>query len=67
MNARLFPVSIEEQIACVERELALRRRVYPRWVEQGRMAEAKAAHEIGCMEAALDTLRGLAPKGQGDE
>jgi len=53
----LFPVSIKEQIACVERELALRRRAYTRFVSAGRMSQAKADHEIRAMAAVLETLR----------
>ncbi|GIX10330.1 hypothetical protein [Elioraea sp.] len=52
-------VSIERQIACVEREIRMRRRAYPRWVSQGRMPQEKADAEIAEMEAVLATLRGL--------
>jgi hypothetical protein len=52
-------VSIERQIACVEREIALRRRAYPRWVQAGRMTEHQADREVAEMEAVLATLRGL--------
>ncbi len=55
----LFPITIEEQIASVEREIAMRKRVYPRWCEQNRMSTQKADHEIACMEAVLDTLKGV--------
>lgn len=53
--------TLEAQIACVERELKMRLRVYPRWVEAGRMTQAKADAEIGAMEAALGTLQSLRP------
>jgi len=52
-------VSIERRIACVEREIALRRRAYPRWVQAGRMTEHQADGEVAEMEAVLATLRGL--------
>lgn len=52
-------VSIYDQIACVEREIAMRRRAYPRWIEQGRMTPQKSAQEIAAMEAVLETLRGI--------
>ncbi|WP_439579465.1 hypothetical protein [Elioraea sp.] len=52
-------VSIERQIACVEREIALRRRAYPRWVQAGRMTQRDADREFAEMEAVLATLRGL--------
>lgn len=34
---------------CVRRELAFRRRCYPRWIEKGTITEAKAAREIELM------------------
>ena len=53
-------VSYADQVACVERELAMRRRAYPRWVEAGKMTKAKADAETGAMTAVLETLQGLA-------
>jgi hypothetical protein len=52
-------ISYADQLACVVRELAMRRRVYPRWVESGKMTQAKADLEIRAMEAVAETLRGL--------
>lgn len=60
-------VPIAEQIACVERELRMRARVYPGWVAAGRMTRERAEAETRAMEAVLMTLRGLAPPApQGD-
>lgn len=61
----LFPeakvhASLDAQIACVKREVAMRRRAYPRWVQQGRMKQAVADHEIALMEEVQATLQGLA-------
>jgi hypothetical protein len=56
--------SLDEQIACVTREIALREKVYPKWIETGRMTKQKAEHEIAAMKAALGTLmaaRSIAP------
>ena len=50
-------VSIKAQIECVERELKMRRRVYPRWVDDGKMSQAKADQEIARMAAVLLTLK----------
>ena len=36
---------------CASRELKMRRRVYPRWVEQKRLTQQKADAEIAMMEA----------------
>jgi hypothetical protein len=55
--SQLFAPSLQEQIACIEREIALRRRVYPRWIEQGRLKPDKAEREIECMCAVLKTLK----------
>lgn len=64
--ADLFPeslpqVPLADQIACVERELAMRRRVYPGWVANGRMQIVTAELEITRMVAVLETLRQLEP------
>jgi hypothetical protein len=53
-------VPLTEQMACVTRELAMRRRVYPRFIWQGRMSAEDAARETWQMQAVLDTLRALA-------
>lgn len=49
-------VTLADQIACVKRELAMRRGVYPRWVATDRMKPEKAAAEIAAMEAVLITV-----------
>jgi len=43
-------------IACVERELQLRRQVYPRRVEAGKMTQATADEEMNRMVAIKKTL-----------
>ena len=48
--------TFDEMIACVRRELALRKRVYPRWVRSDRMSQQQADHEIACMQAIHDHL-----------
>jgi hypothetical protein len=48
-----------EQIAEIERELALRRAVYPKWVQAGKLNQALADRQVACMEGALRTLRWL--------
>jgi hypothetical protein len=44
-------ITTADKLACAERELALRKNVYPRWVEQGRMSAGRAAREIALMQA----------------
>ncbi len=48
MTAAFTPA---EKLACVQREIGQRLRAYPRWVEAGRMTQAKADREIACMRA----------------
>lgn len=53
---RLFPLTSDELVACVKREIALRERVYPKWISAGRMTQEKANHEIRCMRAVLNIV-----------
>jgi hypothetical protein len=53
----LFPPTLDEQIACVDREIKLRQRVYPRRIADRRMTQALAARQIALMEAVADSLR----------
>jgi hypothetical protein len=58
MNADdLFPVTRTDMVMEVERELALRRRVYPRLIATGRMKLQQAERQITVMEAVLEELR----------
>lgn len=50
-------VALADQIACVRREIALRNKVYPRWIEKGRMHQTQADREIETMIAVLATLQ----------
>lgn len=60
MSADLFPISLDDQIAAVRREIAMRERVYPRQVGNGRMTQTLADRELALMRAVLDTLRRVA-------
>lgn len=46
-----FIIDTADKLACAQRELTMRRRVYPRWVETGRMTQAKMDFEIRIMSA----------------
>lgn len=52
-----------DKLACVERELAFRRRVYARRVDAGKMSQKNADKEIGCMEAIRDDYKREVDKG----
>jgi len=53
-----------DKLACVQRELKLRQRVYPRFIEEGRLSAGRAAHELAAMEAIVADYTKLAEKGR---
>jgi hypothetical protein len=54
---------LRDQLRCVNRELKMRKFVYPKRVTSGVLKQEKADQEIDCMEAVRDTLMELiAPK-----
>jgi hypothetical protein len=55
-------ITTADKLACAERELKMRKRVYPRWVEEGRMSLGKSEHEIAAMEAIAADYRAIAEK-----
>lgn len=55
------PISLDDQLACVQREIRMRERVYPRWTATGKMTAAHAERELAAMRAVLDTLAALKP------
>lgn len=52
-------ITIDEQIQAVERELKLRRTLYPKWIEKRKIKKEKADYEIKAMEAVLESLKYL--------
>jgi hypothetical protein len=57
--------TLDEQIACVRREVGVRERVYPGWIEKGRIKPEAADRELEHMKAALRTLEHLRQLQQG--
>ncbi|HXF44881.1 MAG TPA: hypothetical protein VNK91_02065 [Burkholderiaceae bacterium] len=49
--------TITEQIIEIERELETRKRVYPKWVKDGRISPAEADRRVACLGSVLETLR----------
>jgi hypothetical protein len=47
----------QDKYECAKRELAMRRRVYPKWVDSGRMSQDKADHEIAVMAAIVEDYK----------
>ena len=54
--------TIEDQITCVKREISLRNKLYPGWVEHGKLAHSEALKEIRTMKAVLGSLERLRPQ-----
>jgi hypothetical protein len=54
--------TIRNQIRSVEREITMRERNYPKWVQAGRMSGAVADAEINTMKEVLATLKRVAAR-----
>jgi hypothetical protein len=53
-------ITLTEQIAEAQRELALRRRLYPGWVKSGKLDASTASYQLQAQEAITRTLERLA-------
>lgn len=49
-------MTLEEQIKIVKREIEYRKRLYPVWVQNGKMTQIEANYQIECMECVLNSL-----------
>jgi hypothetical protein len=54
-----LPLTLDAQIKEVAREIALRRRVYPRWVAAEKLSQTAAERQIEVMEAVKESLHRL--------
>lgn len=52
-------VTITEQIKGVRREIDYRKRLYPKWVADGRMKQKEADYQIELMEYVVNTLQAV--------
>ncbi len=52
-------IPLPDQIDCVKREIGMRERVYPTWVQRRRMSQEQADRELSRMRAVLRTLEAL--------
>lgn len=50
------PPDLHMQIAELERERQMRQRVYPRWVEAGKLSQEEADRRNKCLDAAIESL-----------
>jgi hypothetical protein len=49
-------ITLTEQLAEAQRELALRRQRYPQWVKSGKLGMTMAHYQLQAMEAIVKTL-----------
>lgn len=56
VEAKQDPSQLAKCISCVRREIALRRNVYPRFVQSERMKASTAEYELECMQTVLVIL-----------
>ena len=49
-------MTLEEQIKIVKREIDYRKRLYPVWVQNGKMTQLEANYQIDGMECVLNSL-----------
>jgi hypothetical protein len=59
-------ITTKDKLACVERELTFRRRVYARLEVRGKMTPVQRAREIELMEAIAEDYRALVADEQGE-
>lgn len=52
-------VTISEQIKGVKREIDYRKRLYPKWVAEGKMTKLDADYQIELMEYVANTLQAV--------
>lgn len=55
-------ITTADKLACAERELKMRQRVYPRFISDKKMSAGKAAHEIAAIEAIVADYRAAVEK-----
>jgi len=55
----MTPIPLQEQIAEVRREIAMREAVYPGLVERKKLTQARADKQLAVMRAVLEQLQQL--------
>lgn len=49
-------MTLEEQIKIVKREIGYRKRLYPVWIQNGKISQQEADYQIDGMECVLNSL-----------
>ena len=62
MSELELDIPLHVQIACVEREIAIRKGAYPGFVRRKMLSQKTADHELEAMKAVLKTLKRVAAK-----
>lgn len=52
----LFPITKEEMLAELRRELSMRESVYPKWIASGKLKQEVADHRIAALREAIKTV-----------
>lgn len=52
-------ITLDQEIAELRREIAMRRRLYPQWVANNRLTQEAASRQIDCLEATLARLQAI--------
>lgn len=63
MPPRKDPLTLPAQIAELKRERAMRDRVFPKFVESGRLTQDEADYRCACLDGAIASLVTLANDG----
>lgn len=56
MNTENAEITLDQMLACVDREIGMRTKVYPRWVEQKKMLPGVMLSELARMRAVREQL-----------
>jgi hypothetical protein len=59
MSDDLLPITLDDMIAELRRELRVRLKVYPKLVRDGRLTQTKAQRQVSMLEATIDKLEAL--------
>ena len=51
-------ISHGAMVAELEREIAVRQRMYPLWIKSGRLKETKATYQLAVIQAVLREIKG---------